>query len=142
MIYNKYTILVVDDTEENRKLLSMRLTADGFNVVTASNGQQALDMVHEEVIHLVLLDIMMPEIDGITVLSRIRSESTFDDMPVIIVSAIDVLNVAKDCMRRGANDYITKPYDMALIKQKILQYLKLRPELVDIKKSKPEQLLD
>lgn len=139
MVNSKYTILVVDDTEDNRDILSKRLSADGFNVVTAGNGQQALDIVLTEVIHLVLLDIMMPEVDGITVLSRIRSESTFDDMPVIIVSAIDVANVAEDCIRRGANDYITKPYDMVLIKQKIRQHLQLGPKLVDIRKSKPDQ---
>lgn len=142
MVNSKYTILVVDDTEDNRDILSKRLSADGFNVVTAGNGQQALDIVLTEVIHLVLLDIMMPEVDGITVLSRIRSESTFDDMPVIIVSAIDVANVAEDCKRRGANDYITKPYDMVLIKQKIRQHLQLGPQLVEVNKSKPSQSID
>ena len=93
-------------------------------------------------IHLVLLDIMMPEIDGLTVLSRIRSESTFDDMPVIIVTAIDVVNVADECIRRGANDYIAKPYDMTVIKQKIRHCLNMKPQLVNANKSKPAHLLD
>ena len=142
MVNGKYTILIVDDTEDNREILSRRLIADGFNILTAKDGQQALDIVHQEVIHLVLLDIMMPEIDGLTVLSRIRSESTFDDMPVIIVTAIDVVNVADECIRRGANDYIAKPYDMTVIKQKIRHCLNMKPQLVNANKSKPAHQLD
>jgi CheY-like chemotaxis protein len=133
MLNNNYTILIVDDNEDNRELLSNRLSALGFNIVVAEDGKKALEVLHVQLIDLVLLDIMMPEIDGITVLSRIRSDNTYDDMAVIMLTAIDIINVAEDCLRRGANGYITKPYDMELIKQKIRQCLKLAPRLVDIK---------
>jgi CheY-like chemotaxis protein len=133
MINNNYTILIVDDNEDNRELLSKRLSTSGFNIVIAEDGKQALEVLHKQVIDLVLLDIMMPEIDGITVLSRIRSDNTYDDMAIIMLTAIDIVNVAQDCLRRGANAYITKPYDMDLIKQKIRQCLKLEPRLVNIK---------
>jgi len=130
MVNENFTLLVVDDGEENRDILSRRLKAAGFKTETAKDGQQAMDVLHEKVIHLVLLDIMMPEVDGITLLSQIRADSTFDDMPVIMVTAIDVVNVAQDCLRKGACAYVTKPYDMDVIKQKIRLCLKLEPRLV------------
>lgn len=140
MINNNYNILVVDDNEDNRDILSKRLSAAGFNIVSAKDGQQALDIIHNQMIHLVLLDIMMPEIDGMTVLSQIRTDNTYDDMAIIMLTAIDIVNVAQDCLRRGANGYITKPYDMDLIKQKIRQCLKLEPRLIDKKDKKTDQL--
>lgn len=130
MINENFTLLVVDDNEENRDILSRRLNSAGFKTIDAKDGKDAMDILNEKVIHLVLLDIMMPEVDGITLLSQIRADSTFDDMPVIMVTAIDVVNVAQDCLRKGACGYITKPYDIDLIKQKIRQCLKMEPQLV------------
>lgn len=123
----EYTILIVDDNEENRDILSRRLKTDGFNTITAVDGNDAMNILNEKIVHLVLLDITMPEVDGITLLSQIREESRFDDMPVIMVTAIDIVNVAQDCLRKGACGYVTKPYDMDLIKQKIRKCLKLEP---------------
>ena len=130
MINENFTLLVVDDNEENRDILSRRLNSAGFKTINAKDGQDAMNVLNGKIIHLVLLDIMMPEVDGITLLSQIRADSTFDDMPVIMVTAIDVVNVAQDCLRKGACGYITKPYDIDLIKQKIRQCLKLEPQLV------------
>ncbi len=70
MADNNYTLLVVDDVEENRDILARRLTTAGYDVKTANNGQQALDVLQNENIHLLLLDIMMPEIDGLTLLKK------------------------------------------------------------------------
>ena len=131
MINNNYTLLIVDDNAENRDILSRRLASAGFNTEAAKDGKEALDILHNKIINLVLLDIMMPEIDGITLLSQIRTDSTFEDVPVIMVTAIDVINVAQDCLRKGACGYITKPYDIDMIKQKIRQCLKLEPRLQD-----------
>lgn len=130
MINESYTLLVVDDNEENRDILSRRLSAAGFNIETANDGQDAMNVLQEKIIHLVLLDIMMPEVDGITLLSQIRNDNTFDEMPVIMVTAIDIINVAQDCLRKGACGYVTKPYDIDIIKQRIRQCLKLEPRLV------------
>jgi CheY-like chemotaxis protein len=120
-----YTLLVVDDIEENRDILSRRLTAEGYEIETANDGQQALDVLNKKKIHLVLLDIMMPEIDGIALLSQIRADSKFDDMPIIMVTAIDVIKVAQDCLQKGACSYVTKPFDIGSVKEKIRQCLKI-----------------
>ena len=120
-----FTLLVVDDNEENRDILARRLTSAGYEVKTANDGRQALDVLQEENIHLLLLDIMMPEVDGITLLSQIRADNTFDDMPVIMVTAIDVIKIAQDCLNKGACSYVTKPYDIDYVKEKIRQCLKI-----------------
>lgn len=123
MIYENCTLLIVDDYKENRNILSKRLESLGFKTISAKDGQDAMDILNEQKIHLVLLDIMMPEIDGMTLLSQIREDSRFDDMSVIMVTAIDLTTVAEECLRRGACSYVTKPYNMNLIKQKIKQCL-------------------
>lgn len=131
MMNDGITVLVVDDNEENRDILSRRLKADGFKTITAADGKEAMDILNENIIHITLLDIMMPEVDGFTLLSQIRADSTFEDMPVIMLTAIDIVTVAQECLRLGACGYVTKPYDMDLIKQKIRECLKMKPRLVD-----------
>lgn len=129
MINEDFTILIVDDVLENRDIMAKRLARDGFKVETASNGEEGLDTLRNSIVDLVLLDIMMPEIDGITMLSQIRADSTFDDVAVIMVTALDNMNVALDCMRKGACGYITKPYDMEQVRQQVRHCLKLEPTL-------------
>ena len=130
MINQDHTILVVDDVEENREILAKRLEREGFKVETANNGDQGLEVLRSSIIDLVLLDIMMPETDGITMLGEIRADKTFDDVAVIMVTALDNMNVALDCMRKGACGYITKPYEMDQIKQQVRHCLKMEPQLV------------
>lgn len=125
MINQDKTILVVDDIDANRDILAKRLERDGFNVEAASNGEESLDILRNSLIDLVLLDIMMPEVDGISVLDQIREDSTFDDVGVIMVTALDNMNVALDCMRRGACGYITKPYEMEQIRKQVSHCLKM-----------------
>jgi DNA-binding response OmpR family regulator len=124
------TVLIVDDNEENRDILSRRLKADGFKIITAVDGKEAMTILSENIIHIVLLDIMMPEVDGFTLLSQIRADSTFEDMPVIMLTSIDIVTVAQECLRLGACGYVTKPYDMEFIKKKIRECLKMMPRLV------------
>lgn len=130
MINHDYTILIVDDVEENRDILSRRLSKDGFKVELARNGQEGMEVLRNSIIDLVLLDIMMPEVDGISMLAQIRSENTFDDVAVIMVTAVDNMNVALDCLRKGACGYITKPFEMESVKQQVRHCLKLEPQLV------------
>lgn len=130
MLHQDKTILVVDDIAENRNLLAKRLEREGFNVATASNGELGMEVMRNSLIDLVLLDIMMPEVDGLSMLEEIRSDSTFDDVGVIMVTALDNMNVAMDCMRRGACGYITKPYEMEQISKQIKHCLKMEPHLV------------
>lgn len=130
MMNDGITVLIVDDNEENRSILSRRLKHNGFHTKIAVNGKDAMELLNENIIHIVLLDIMMPEVDGFTLLSQIRADSTFDDMPVIMQTAIDITTVAEECLRLGACGYITKPYDMEIIKHKIRECLNMKPRLV------------
>ena len=130
MINPDKTILVVDDVAENRDILAKRLQKDGFNVEVASNGEEGLEVLRNSLIDLVLLDIMMPEVDGISMLGQIRADHTFDDVAVIMVTALDNMNVALDCMRKGACGYVTKPYEMEQVKKQIRHCLKMEPQLV------------
>ncbi len=102
-------ILVVDDEEPIRKLLLANLSITGFDVVTAADGVSALAVQAEQKPDLIILDIMMPELDGLQVLSRIRQRSS---VPVIMLTARDGLACLKHALNDGADDYITKPFSI------------------------------
>jgi len=102
-------IMVVDDEEALLKLLSVNLSLDGFDVVTASNGISALELLEEHQPQLVILDIMMPGLDGFQVLDGIRQRS---DIPVIMCTARCEVNTLRDTLVLGADDYVTKPFSI------------------------------
>jgi CheY-like chemotaxis protein len=108
-------VLVVDDNEMNRDLLSCYLEDLGLTVALAENGRQALEMVKKYSFDLVLLDIMMPEMDGYQVLQRLKSDVTWRDIPVIMVSALDEMDSVVRCIEMGAEDYLPKPFDPILL---------------------------
>jgi class 3 adenylate cyclase/AmiR/NasT family two-component response regulator len=113
------TVLVVDDDEANRDVLSRRLERLGYGVAQASDGQQALDAVATGGIDLVLLDLMMPVLDGLAVLERRRDDQAFRDIPVIMISASDELDSVVRCIELGADDYLSKPFDPVLLKARV-----------------------
>jgi CheY-like chemotaxis protein len=115
------SILVVDDEEPNRDILSRRLIKEGYSVTTADNGKEALDMLRLERYDLVLLDIMMPGVDGYEVLKRIRAEPVLHDTPVIMVTALSDEASIKRCLALGATDYIGKPFELTFLKSRIRQ---------------------
>ena len=115
------SILVVDDEEPNRDILSRRLTKEGYAVAVANSGKEALDMLHLERYDLVLLDIMMPGIDGYEVLKRIRSEPVLHETPVIMVTALGDESSIKRCLALGATDYVGKPFELTFLKSRISQ---------------------
>lgn len=108
----QHKILVVDDVEANRELLSRYFGARGFQIAEADGGLTALSMIKQERFNAVFLDILMPEIDGIEVLKRIRAVHANDDLPVIMVSALSARHDIKLALDLGANDYVTKPVDL------------------------------
>jgi class 3 adenylate cyclase len=113
-------LLIVDDNEDNRYTLTRRLKREGYSSLTeAENGQQALDRLAEARFDLVLLDIMMPVMNGYEVLERIKSDMTLRDIPVIMISAADELDSAVRCIEQGAEDYLPKPFNPALLKARI-----------------------
>ena len=109
-------IMVVDDEETLLKLLRVNLSLDGFDVVTASNGISALELLEERQPQLVILDIMMPGLDGFQVLDGIRQHS---DIPVIMCTARCEVNTLRDTLVLGADDYVTKPFSILELEARI-----------------------
>jgi diguanylate cyclase (GGDEF)-like protein len=108
------TLLLVDDDEMNRDALSRRLVRNGYNVLTAASGPDALAMVRAHRIDAVLLDVMMPGMSGIETLQRLRRSRSAADLPVIMVTANDASRDVVEALDLGANDYVTKPVDFAV----------------------------
>lgn len=122
-------ILVVDDNRMNRIKLSAGLEQQGHSVALAEHGKQALEMMHAQSFDVVLLDIMMPEMDGYQVLEQIKNDSALRDIPVIVISALDEIDSIVRCIEMGAEDYLTKPFDPVLLKARLrasLEKKKLR----------------
>lgn len=112
-------ILVVDDNEMNRDMLSRRLDRQGHTVDTAVDGRQALDMIKSRNFDLVLLDIMMPEMNGYEVLEALRADESLSYVPVIMISAVDEIDSIVRCVELGAEDYLPKPFNRVLLKARI-----------------------
>ena len=108
-------ILVVDDIADNRAVLSRRLQRRGFSVTEASNGQDALDLVAHSAFDLMLLDIWMPDIDGLEVLRRVRTEKSQTALPIIMCTANNSSSDVVDALEAGANDYVSKPVDFPVV---------------------------
>jgi class 3 adenylate cyclase len=127
-------VLVVDDNEMNRDMLSRRLGAGGFPVETAEDGSSALRLLDEEHFDIVLLDVMMPGLSGIDVLQRIRERSSESDLPVIMVTARDAAEDVVEALRAGANDYVTKPLDFAVVLARVETQITLKKQKEEIRR--------
>lgn len=112
-------LLVVDDKESNRDLLERRLVKDGYAVATAVDGLDALRRLEAEPFDLVLLDIMMPGLDGYGVLTRMKADEQLRHVPVIMVSALDKLASVVRCIDAGAEDYLPKPFNPTLLRSRV-----------------------
>ncbi|MDP2878258.1 MAG: response regulator, partial [Sulfuricella sp.] len=112
-------LLVVDDNDATRDLLSRRLERLGHRVAMAADGRQALAAMASTSFDLVLLDVMMPEMDGHETLKRIKSDDALRHIPVIMISALDEISSIVRCIEMGAEDYIPKPFDPVLLRARI-----------------------
>jgi class 3 adenylate cyclase len=137
------SLLVVDDKEDNRDLLSRRLDRQGFRVAVAESGLQALQMTRYQSYDLILLDIIMPEMDGYQVLAALKADEMLRHIPVIMISALDEIDSVVRCIEMGAEDYLQKPFNQVILKAKIsasLERKRLRDrEHAFIKKLQAEQ---
>jgi two-component system, sensor histidine kinase and response regulator len=131
-------ILAVDDEAANVKLLE-RLLGKSNRVMGATNGQDALDMLAQAPFDLVLLDIMMPDMDGLEVLRRMRANPKTADLPAIMISALSDARYITRGLEIGANDYITKPIDPDVTRARVNTQLRLK-RLEDERKNTIEQL--
>ncbi len=112
-------ILVVDDSKMNRDVLSHRLKRQGYAVAVAENGTEAMEQMRAQAFDLMLLDIMMPGIDGYNVLQQIKADEALLHIPVIMISALDELDSVVRCIEMGAEDYLPKMADPTLFKVRI-----------------------
>ena len=119
-------ILVVDDEEYNRELLRQELGEANFDVLLATDGPEALAVAAAEQVDLVLLDIMMPGMDGRDVCARLRADPRTKGVPIVMLSALDQVRDKLQALDMGANDYVTKPYDADQLVAKIRRLLWLR----------------
>lgn len=112
-------ILVVDDDPINRMLLTRELEREGHRVATAENGLKALEMLQTEPFDIVLLDVLMPGLDGHETLAEIERDDKLRHIPVIMVSALEDIGSVVRCIEMGAADYLPKPFDPVLLRARI-----------------------
>ena len=127
-------ILVVDDNRMNRIKLVRGLEQQDYAIDTAENGREALEMLRAQSFELVLLDIMMPEVNGFQVLEEMKSNPDLRDIPVIVISALEEMDSVVKCIEMGAEDHMPKPFDPILLNARIgasLEKKRLRDEVVE-----------
>ncbi|MBQ9310166.1 MAG: response regulator [Bacteroidales bacterium] len=127
--YSKYNVLAVDDIPLNLLLVQKMLSRFNFRLRTAANGQQALDAVAAEKPDLILLDLMMPGIDGFEVIRRLRADEATADIQIVILSALNSNEDVVKGFNVGANDFIMKP----IIMEKLLSCVITQMQLVEAK---------
>jgi two-component system, cell cycle response regulator len=122
------TILVADDEPINRSLIKRRLEREGYRVVTAENGREAVELAKETLPDLVILDVMMPEMDGLEACRLIKEDVTTHDLPVIFLSARDETEMKVSGLTLGANDYISKPFKAEELLARVSVAIRLKRE--------------
>ena len=119
-------ILVVDDVPDNIDILQMRLESQGYDVITAGDGEQALAIVRERLPDLVLMDIMMPKLDGIAAMKQLKADPGLPFLPVILVTARADTNDVIAGIEAGGDDYLTKPVDQAALMARVRAMLRIK----------------
>jgi DNA-binding response OmpR family regulator len=120
----KKRILLVDDEAELVELVKMRLEANGYDILTAYDGKEALDVAKKEMPDLIILDLMLPQIDGYKVCRMLKFDEKYKKIPIIIFTARALDTDKKVGMEVGADDYIVKPFEPELLLMKIKDLLK------------------
>src|SRR5215211_5934677 len=124
MLPEKKQVLVVDDEPNLRKILAAQLSRDGYDVLVAEDGEQGLSLLRENHIDLVVTDLKMPKVDGMTLLREAVKENP--DLPVVMITAHGTVDTAVEALKLGAFDYLTKPFDKDEVRQIVGKALKTR----------------
>jgi two-component system response regulator AtoC len=124
MLLEKKQVLIVDDEPNLRKILSAQLSRDGYDVLTAEDGEEGLSILHEHHIDIVITDLKMPKVDGMTLLRQAHAEDP--DLPIVMITAHGTVDTAVEALKIGAFDYLTKPFDKDEVRQIVAKALKTR----------------
>ncbi len=124
MLPEKKQVLIVDDEPNLRKILSAQLTRDGYDVMIAEDGEQGLSMLKEHHIDMVITDLKMPKVDGMTLLKEALREDP--ELPVVMITAHGTVDTAVEALKSGAFDYLTKPFDKDEVRQIVAKALKTK----------------
>ena len=119
-------VLIVDDHEDNVEVIRARLEASGYEVESAADGEEALDRVRQCPPDLILLDVMMPRIDGMEVARRIKADETLPFIPIIMQTALDTVEHKVEGLGAGADDYVTKPINFAELEARVKSMLRIK----------------
>lgn len=151
MTEDEAAILIVDDNEDNRYTLMRRLKREGYaNLTSAENGQEALELLAGRPFDLVLLDIMMPVLNGYETLEKIKSDMRLRDIPVIMITAVGEIDSIVSCIESGAEDHLQKPFNAALLRARVrasLEKKRLRDQQagylkeIEVEKKRADDLL-
>ncbi len=116
-------ILAVDDNRMSRLKLARTLEGGGYSVSQADGGRTALDMLRSEGFDLVLLDILMPEVDGFQVLREMKNDADLQNFPVIVISGLEDMDSVDRCLAAGADDFLSKPVDPTVLQDHVRKLL-------------------
>lgn len=156
--FASFCILVVDDSRTLRRILIRELNSLGFqNIVEAADGVEAIEVVKSKTIDLMLLDMEMPELDGLGVLEALKSDELYKNLPIIVISGADQFEKTIKCIEIGAEDFLPKPFDPILLRARIfsslekkrlrdldqqhLEMLNKEKELLEVEQLKTEKLM-
>lgn len=131
-----HSVLVVDDERQNRALLTELFKEDGYQIFLAKNGVQALERAREHLPDLILLDVLMPEMDGYQVIGELKADSATCDIPVIFISALDSAGSEEKGLALGALDYISKPFHPSIVRARVRNHLSLCAALNQLRAQK------
>jgi adenylate cyclase len=113
-VFAAFSVLVVDDSRTLRKILIRELNSLGFhNILEAADGLEAIEVVKTKAVDLMLLDMEMPELDGLGVLGQLKADDTYKSLPIIVISGADQFEKTIKCIEIGAEDYLPKPFSFA-----------------------------
>ena len=129
----KITVLVIEDEEHLRRILKYNLRLDGFEVYLAANGLDGLELARRKKPDVILLDWMMPEMDGLEVLAELKHDSSTQDITVFMLTAKGLLSDVTQALEAGADDYITKPFEPMQLSKTIKKKLERIPEQASVK---------
>ena len=157
-VFAAFSVLVVDDSRTLRKILIRELNSLGFhNILEAADGLEAIEVVKTKPVDLMLLDMEMPELDGLGVLGQLKADETYKALPIIVISGADQFEKTIKCIEIGAEDYLPKPFDPILLRARIfsslekkrlrdldrkhLEMLNQEKQLLEIEQMKTEKLM-